>query len=93
MMGYNFMNAAGYGSRGFFDAWVGSWLGIFLLPIVIWSIFWKGWALWKAARAGSSAWFIILLLLNTAGILDIIYIFLVARDRTEKPAKSTKRKK
>lgn len=79
--------AGGYGTSGMFDAWMGSWLGIFLFPLVVWSLVWKGWALWKAAKADSSVWFIILLILNTAGILDIIYIFLIS-----KPRKSTKKK-
>jgi len=95
MMNMTLWNYAGMGSRGFYDAWMGSWLGIFLLPLVVWSIFWKGWALWKSARSGSTAWFIILLLLNTAGILEIIYIFLVARSSapSTSKAKSGKKKK
>lgn len=43
--------------------------------LVLWSLVWKGWALWIAARKGSKFWFILLLVLNTAGILDILYIF------------------
>ncbi len=45
--------------------------------ILAWSITWKGLALWKAARLGSKPWFIILLVLNTFGILEIIYFFAV----------------
>ena len=45
--------------------------------IFIWSLIWKGIALWKAARTGSKPWFIILLLVNVFGILEIIYIFAV----------------
>lgn len=86
----NFLNT-GYGTRGFYDVWMGSWVGIFLFPLVVWSIFWKGWALWKAARSGATAWFVVLLLLNTAGILDIIYIFLVNRESSVK--KISKKKK
>lgn len=44
---------------------------------IVWSLVWKGLALWKAAKAGSKPWFIILLVLNTIGILEIIYIFAV----------------
>ncbi|EKE10926.1 MAG: hypothetical protein ACD_15C00176G0009 [uncultured bacterium] len=47
----------------------------YLLALVIWSIPWKGFALWKSARRGESIWFIFLLLLNTAGILEIAYLF------------------
>jgi hypothetical protein len=47
--------------------------------LFIWTLVWKGMALWKAARLSSKWWFIILLVVNTFGILEIIYIFLVAR--------------
>lgn len=47
--------------------------------LVLWSLIWKGLALWRAARRGDSAWYVILLILNTAGILEIIYYFLVAK--------------
>lgn len=48
---------------------------IFLIILVIWSIPWKGFALWKSARRGESLWFIALLIINTIGLLDILYIF------------------
>ena len=34
----------------------------------------KAFALWKAARANHRDWFIVLLLINTAGILPLIYM-------------------
>ncbi len=46
--------------------------------MAIWSLAWKGTALWKAARRSEPKWFIALLILNTVGILEIIYIFFVA---------------
>jgi hypothetical protein len=48
---------------------------LFILVLVIWSLIWKGIALWKAARNSDKAWYIVLLLVNTAGILEIIYIY------------------
>ena len=46
----------------------------FLLLFVVWTLVWKGLALWRAARAGRSAWFVVLLVVNTGGILEIIYL-------------------
>jgi len=46
-----------------------------LALLVIWTVAWKGWALWRAARNKELAWYIVILLLNTLGILEIIYIF------------------
>ncbi|HLP43776.1 MAG TPA: DUF5652 family protein [Candidatus Nanoarchaeia archaeon] len=50
--------------------------------IVIWALVWKGLALWKAARLSHKWWFVIILVANTAGILEIIYLFLIARKYT-----------
>jgi len=49
---------------------------------IVWVIAWKGVALWKAARLSHKKWFIVLIVINTLGILEIIYIFAVARKYT-----------
>lgn len=43
--------------------------------ILVWALFWKGMALWKAAGKKHVSWYIVLLLLNTMGILEIGYIY------------------
>ncbi len=48
------------------------WLG--LAPLIVWSFVWKGIALWKAGNHKQLGWFIALFLLNTIGILEIIYL-------------------
>ncbi|OGH86792.1 MAG: hypothetical protein A2301_02490 [Candidatus Magasanikbacteria bacterium RIFOXYB2_FULL_40_13] len=51
-----------------------------LMPLfVVWSIFWKGLALWHAGRRGQPWWFLVLLVINTAGILEIIYLFAILK--------------
>ena len=52
-----------------------------LIPLVVWTITWKGIALWKSARRSEMIWFIVLLVLNTLGILEIIYIFFVIKEK------------
>jgi len=52
-------------------------VGTLLALLIIWSLAWKGCALWKAARNGSKVWFVFLLLVNSIGLLDIIYIYLI----------------
>jgi methionyl-tRNA synthetase len=55
-----------------------------LLVIVllsIWSLIWKGIALWKAAKHRQMAWFVCLLPLNTIGLLEIIYLNFFQKDR------------
>jgi len=67
--------------------WLAPWIAfaavLFLVFIVIWSLAWKGWALWLSARRGDKWWFVAFLLVHTLGLLEIIYIFLVAK-RSEK---------
>jgi methionyl-tRNA synthetase len=57
-------------------------LGILVIFLaVIWSVVWKALALWHAAREGDKVWFIILLLVNTLGILEILYIYVFSKKR------------
>lgn len=55
------------------------WLVISLA--VVWSTAWKGIALWRAGRNAHPIWFIVLLIVNTLGILEIIYIFAFSRKK------------
>ncbi len=51
---------------------------VFLL-IILWTLPWKGVALWKSARLGQKWWFVALLVINTIGILEILYIFVFSK--------------
>jgi hypothetical protein len=48
-------------------------LGFMLL--LVWTLYWKGTALWRAARLGHKEWFIALLIINTMGLLEIAYLY------------------
>lgn len=50
-----------------------------VLLFTLWSVFWKGVAMWHAGRRGHARWFVALLILNTGGILDIIYLFFILK--------------
>ena len=50
-----------------------------LILIAVWSLIWKGMALLKAARSGEKNWFIVLLVVNTLGILEILYLYVFSR--------------
>ncbi len=47
---------------------------IWLIPLAVWDFVWKGIALWKAGRNSQMNWFVAIFLLNTLGILPIIYL-------------------
>ena len=46
----------------------------FLAVALVWTIILKGFALWHAARGSQKWWFVALLIVNTLGILEIIYL-------------------
>ncbi len=64
----------GYAVTGFHAG-----MGLVLALIIIWSLIWKGIALWKAARNGQKVWYVVMLIVNTVGILEILYIFVFAK--------------
>ena len=47
--------------------------------ILLWSLAWKGLALWKSSEQRQKYWFIAILVLNTVGILEIVYYFFVTK--------------
>lgn len=54
-----------------------------LALVILWSLTWKAVATWHAARNGQLPWFIALFIINTVGILEIIYLlfFRARKDR------------
>jgi len=51
-----------------------------IILVLIWTLPWKGVALWKASRLSHKKWFIALLIVNSLALLEIYYIFFVARE-------------
>lgn len=57
-------------------------MNVFVVAIaIIWTLVWKGLSLWRAARRGDRNWFVALLILNTMGILDILYIYVFSKKK------------
>jgi NADH:ubiquinone oxidoreductase subunit 6 (subunit J) len=52
-------------------------LGALAVIIAIIVVALKGYALWNAAKRDEKWWFIILLIINTLGILELIYLYFV----------------
>jgi methionyl-tRNA synthetase len=62
--------------------------------ILIWTMVWKGIALWRCGRNNQLYWFIVILIINTLGILEIIYLYFFQK-KIRVPSKAevkTKRK-
>jgi methionyl-tRNA synthetase len=64
---------------------------LLILVLVLWTIPWKGLALWRAARKGDKIWFIILLVINTLAILEIIYLLFFSQKEKHVKKNETQR--
>lgn len=53
--------------------------GFLVIVAVVWSMVWKGIALWKSSRLGHKIWFVVMLITNTLGVLEILYIFFFSK--------------
>jgi methionyl-tRNA synthetase len=70
------------------------WLQWGVLPAMLWSLTWKGLALWHASKRDEKWWFIALLVINTLGILEMCYLLFVVRLFAGKaPTKTATKKK
>jgi hypothetical protein len=52
---------------------------LLILITIFWVLPWKIFALWTASKNNHKIWFVVLIILNTLSILEIIYIFVVAK--------------
>jgi len=55
----------------------------FIIVLTIFELGMKLIAMWRAGRKNQLAWFIVIGLINTAGILPIIYLILNRKNKTE----------
>lgn len=57
-------------------------LDLALIAIIsIWSTLVKGVALWRSANLKQRNWFIVMLIVNTIGLLELVYLFRFAKKR------------
>ena len=73
-------------SAGISPTTVASILGTVLIALgilLVWSIVWKGFALWHAARNNQSVWFVVLMIFNTLGILEILYLLFFKKNKND----------
>ncbi len=54
-----------------------------IIALLAWTLAWKGVALWKAARNGQKEWFVVLLVVNTLGLLEILYVYYFGKTSTD----------
>lgn len=57
--------------------------------ILLWTLPWKAAALWRSARRAQLGWFLVMTVVNTLGILEILYIFFFSRKESSSQAENT----
>ena len=50
--------------------------------LILWSLPWKGVALWRAARRKDRWRFVLLLVVQSVGLLEIFYIFVISKPKS-----------
>lgn len=64
-----------------------TWVIVTAICLGIWSAVWKAFALYKAGKLKQPLWFVVIFILNTAGILEIFYILVFSK--MTRPVKKT----
>ncbi len=54
---------------------------VLLFVLFLWSLVWKGLALWRAVKNDQRNWFVVMLVVSTMGILEIAYLFFFAKKK------------
>ena len=65
-----------------FPAWLAVFIPIIII-LAIWDGVWRIIGMWKSARNKQLAWFICIVIINTIGILPIIYLVWFQKDRNQ----------
>lgn len=79
---YNYMGDSGMGpfsGPGLGGLFGGLMFGSVMLVLVLWTLYWKFQALWYAAKHDHKWWFIAMMVINTVGILEILYLYVFSK--------------
>jgi len=69
-----------------------TWFFPVIIIIALWESVWKLIALWKSGKHQQLAWFIVIAIFNTIGILPIIYLaFFQKKPKEIEPKKKSKK--
>ena len=60
------------------SSWHLAWSATFVV-LTAWVLYWKYRSMWLAAKKDSKGWFVALLLINTVGILEILYVYVFSK--------------
>ena len=69
------------------------WSTFWIIIAILWALPWKSCALWRAAINKQKTWFISLIIIQSIGILPILYLFYFQKDKNKKRNKLLKKLK
>jgi len=76
-----------------YPTWLGSSL-MLLIPVMLWELVWKGIACYRAGKHRQKWWFFWMFILNTLGILPIVYLlFFQEKEEEDKPKRRRRRRR
>ena len=52
-----------------------------LMPIFVWDVTWRLLAMWRAVKENQKIWFVLFMIVNSVGLLPIIYLVFVAKEK------------
>jgi len=52
--------------------------------LLAWDLAWRGIALWKSGRSNQLTWFVFLFIVNSVGILPIIYLIIYRKKKSKR---------
>tara|TARA_Y100000034_G_scaffold135595_1_gene208187 strand:- start:997 stop:1227 length:231 start_codon:yes stop_codon:yes gene_type:complete len=67
-------------------------LNTLFLVAMIWDLIWRCFGVWKSTKNNQPIWSILFVLLQTMGILPILYIFIFSKMKKKTSAKKPERK-
>lgn len=60
-----------------------TWFIVLIAILAIWESVWKMVGLWRSARNNKLAWFICIAVINTIGILPMVYVLVIDKKGKE----------
>lgn len=65
-------------SWGGMPGWGGqSWIWL----LVAWDLVWRGLGMWRAAKENKKYWFVAILVINSVGIVPLVYLIFFAKKK------------
>jgi len=66
---------------------------LLLAIVIIWDLVWKVTGAWRAGRNNQFAWFLVILIFNTVGILPLVYLIWFAKNKNSRRVEEKRKRR